>query len=326
MIIVGAGIAGSALAHSLSQCRPIDAPPLRIALVERSLAQPDRIVGELLQPGGMEALKTLGLTWCTDDIDAIPCHGYSVIKGGEQVHIPYPNGAQGRSFHHGLFVMQLRKAARQARGVEMIEATVTEHIDCPHTGRALGVQITRKVDADSKVSSVDVLRAQIIIAADGAYSKFRSALGVVPRAPVAKSHFFGAILKHAPLPMMQHGIVTLVPNSGPVLMYQIDSTETRMLADIRLPLPPNPKSYLLDNVVPALPSQVQPCVIEALQNNRLRSMPNSFLPASMQGQHGSKDGVILIGDALNMRHPLTGGECQSRILNKFLAQLLCQVG
>ena len=308
VIIVGAGPAGSALAYSLSQCRPIDAPPLRIALVERSLAQPDRIVGELLQPGGMAALKTLGLTWCTEDIDAIPCHGYCVVKGSDQVHIPYPNGAQGRSFHHGLFVMQLRKAARQARGVKMIEATATELIDCPHTGRAVGVRINRKATANSEASAVsDALFADIIIAADGAYSKFRNALGTIPRAPVAKSQFFGAILKHAPLPMMQHGIVTLIPNSGPVLMYQIDATETRMLADIRLPLPPDPKSYLLDKVVPALPPQVQPCVTEALQNDRLRSMPNSFLPASMQGQYGSKEGIILIGDALNMRHPLTGG-------------------
>lgn len=322
MIIIGAGPAGSALAHSLSQCRPIEAPPLRTALVERSLAQPDRIVGELLQPGGMAALETLGLTWCTEDIGAISCHGYCVVKGSEQVHIPYPNGAQGRSFHHGLFVMQLRKAARQARGVEMIEGTATELIDCPHTGRALGVRINRKDTADPNASAAsNALFAEIIIAADGGYSKFRSALGTIPRAPVAKSQFFGAILKHAPLPMMQHGIVTLIPNSGPVLMYQIDPTETRMLADIRLPLPADAKSHLLDKVVPALSPPVQPCVIEALQNDRLRSMPNSFLPASMQGQHGSKEGVILIGDALNMRHPLTGGEGSVNHLCDFFAEL-----
>jgi len=33
-------------------------------------------------------------------------------------------------------------------------------------------------------------------------------------------------------------------------------------------------------------------------------MPNSFLPAVEQG---SKEGVILLGDSWNMRHPLTGG-------------------
>lgn len=36
-------------------------------------------------------------------------------------------------------------------------------------------------------------------------------------------------------------------------------------------------------------------------------MPNSFLPPHMQGGKTSKEGVLLAGDALNMRHPLTGG-------------------
>ena len=36
-------------------------------------------------------------------------------------------------------------------------------------------------------------------------------------------------------------------------------------------------------------------------------MPNSFLPSVEQGGPRSKEGVILLGDAWNMRHPLTGG-------------------
>lgn len=41
---------------------------------------------------------------------------------------------------------------------------------------------------------------------------------------------------------------------------------------------------------------------EAVQNDRVRSMPNSFLPPVTN----LKPGVILLGDAYNMRHPLTG--------------------
>lgn len=50
-------------------------------------------------------------------------------------------------------------------------------------------------------------------------------------------------------------------------------------------------------------------MVDALQSQRLRSMPNAFLPAVLQGQleTGSKEGILLIGDAWNMRHPLTGG-------------------
>lgn len=40
-------------------------------LLERDLTQPDRIVGELLQPGGYLVLKKLGLEECTENIDAV---------------------------------------------------------------------------------------------------------------------------------------------------------------------------------------------------------------------------------------------------------------
>ncbi|KAG0692248.1 squalene epoxidase-domain-containing protein, partial [Suillus ampliporus] len=42
----------------------------------------------------------------------------------------------------------------------------------------------------------------------------------------------------------------------------------------------------------------------ALSSDRVRRMPNSFLPPAPQSH---QRGVILLGDAWNMRHPLTGG-------------------
>ena len=55
MVIVGAGVLGSAVAAVLAR------DGRRVTVVERDLAEPDRIVGELLQPGGYRALKKLGL-------------------------------------------------------------------------------------------------------------------------------------------------------------------------------------------------------------------------------------------------------------------------
>src|ERR1700709_2548942 len=123
ILIVGAGIAGSALAHALSLS---SAPRRRIALLERSLAEPDRIVGELLQPGGIAFLNKLGLQGALEGIDAIPEHGYVVVQDNRIVHIPYPDAREGRSFHHGLFVQALREHAKRARCVDVIEATVNE--------------------------------------------------------------------------------------------------------------------------------------------------------------------------------------------------------
>ena len=42
--------------------------------------------------------------------------------------------------------------------------------------------------------------------------------------------------------------------------------------------------------------------LEALEKEQIRSMPNSFLPPAPV----SKPGMLLLGDAMNMRHPLTG--------------------
>ena len=55
VIIVGSGVVGSAAAAMLG------AEGRDVTVIERDLSQPDRIVGELLQPGGCQALAELGL-------------------------------------------------------------------------------------------------------------------------------------------------------------------------------------------------------------------------------------------------------------------------
>ncbi len=52
---MGSGVLGSALAATLAR------EGRRVTVIERDLSEPDRIVGELLQPGGIRALKQLGL-------------------------------------------------------------------------------------------------------------------------------------------------------------------------------------------------------------------------------------------------------------------------
>lgn len=55
VIIVGAGVLGSAMAAVLAR------DGRRVTVIERDLKEPDRIVGELLQPGGYRALRELGM-------------------------------------------------------------------------------------------------------------------------------------------------------------------------------------------------------------------------------------------------------------------------
>lgn len=115
VIVVGAGIAGPAVAVGFAK------QGRKVLVLERDLSEPDRIVGELLQPGGIEALKRLGLQHCVDDIGASIVDGYEIFFYDREVRIPYPllpNGkpATGRGFHHGRFVMNLRKAMYNTEG------------------------------------------------------------------------------------------------------------------------------------------------------------------------------------------------------------------
>ena len=78
--------------------------------------------------------------------------------------------------------------------------------------------------------------------------------------------------------------------------------------------------------MPQLPSALHIPIQNAIDKDRLRRMPNSFLPPVEQGGQLTKEGVILIGDAWNMRHPLTGGGMTVALNDVvMLAELLCEV-
>jgi squalene monooxygenase len=309
VVIIGAGILGCALAVAFSD------QGRSVILLEKSLKQPDRIVGELLQPGGVAALEELGLADCLEDIDAIKVFGYDVIYHGDEVTIAYPENAastatesneeekksrpEGRSFHHGRFIQKLRERAIKSANVTVVETTASDLVRSGYTGQVLGVECSTQ---DRK----DYYFAQLTVVADGYASKFRK--DVNTRAPVVKSRFWGLELIDADLPMPNHGHV-LISDSPPVLLYQIGTHETRALVDIPEGLESasvrngGVKNHLRNVVLPSLPAKVRPSFEAALDRGGLRSMPNSFLPAS-KNKHA---GVILLGDAMNMRHPLTGG-------------------
>ncbi|KAL2432469.1 Squalene epoxidase erg1 [Exophiala dermatitidis] len=323
VVIVGAGVLGCALAVAMAN------QGRSVILLEKSLKEPDRIVGELLQPGGYEALTKLGLRHTLEGIDAIPVKGYTVLYFNESVAIPYPASAsgggetrrldtersekseksemlppeapEGRSFHHGRFISKLRAAAMAHRNISVFETEATSLITSTHTHLILGVEsLTNKTQKDYYFGSLTVV-------CDGYASKFRKSY--IPRTPQVKSKFWGMELIDCPLPTPQHGIVVLGQNS-PVLLYQIGTHETRVLVDVpeglpsTLPANGGIKGHLEKVVLPSLPAMVQPSFRAALEKGTgLRSMPNSFLPPTMN----RTPGLAILGDAMNMRHPLTGG-------------------
>ena len=303
VVIIGAGVLGSALATTLAR-----AHNRSVLLLERSTKEPDRIVGELLQPGGVAALDALGLSACVDGIDAVPVHGYEVAYHGRPVHIPYAadrrTGArpQGRSFHHGRFVQRLRAAAAAEPNVTLVETTATGLVHCGHTGQVLGVEART-------AGKPDCFFGALTVVADGYASKFRDEgkSGAVAK-PTARRRVWGLALIDTELPRPRHGTVVLSDNA-PVLLYQIGTHETRVLVDVPDGLESTSvarggvKGHLRKVVLPTLPVGVQPAFATALDQGKVRSMPNSWLAPTTNRMPG----FIVMGDALNMRHPLTGG-------------------
>ncbi|RJE24097.1 squalene [Aspergillus sclerotialis] len=299
VLIIGAGILGCALAVTLSK------QGRSVLLLENSLKEPDRIVGELMQPGGAQALEQLGLRDCLEDIDSIRVHGYRVSYHGNPVNLEYPKDTpssprpEGRSFHHGRFVMKLRQAALACPNVTVVETKVTDLVTCSHTSQVLGVECVTK---DSR----DCYFAHLTVVSDGCHSKFRKAYH--PYIPKARSKFWGLEMRDAKLPSPGYGHV-IVGDVPPILIYQIGTHETRILMDIPEGLPSasvqngGVKGHLRNAVLPSLPECTRPAFLDALENSPLRSMPNSFLPSSRNKTRG----LMILGDALNMRHPLTGG-------------------
>lgn len=294
VVIVGSGVLGSAFAAVLSR------DGRRVAVIERDLKEPDRIVGELLQPGGYQALKDLGLGDAVEGLDAHVVHGYVVhdMESKAEVEIPYPMNEEkqlqcGRAFHHGRFIMGLRNMAAAEPNTQYIEGTVLQLIEENDT--VLGVQYR-----DKETGDVKEVRAPLTVVADGVFSKFRKDL--ISGQVKVSSHFVGCILKDSPQFKAHHAELVLA-NPSPVLIYQISSTETRVLVDIKGEMPKNLKEYMLENILPQLPEHLKDPFHYAIENDRLRTMPASFLPPTPV----NKKGVLLLGDAYNMRHPLTGG-------------------
>lgn len=316
VIVVGAGILGTALAITFAR------PPHNrsVTLLERSLKEPDRIVGELLQPGGVSALKELGLEECLEEIDSVRVKGYEVIYYGAGVNIEYPEEAagirgrdktsgkkstqkgerlEGRSFHHGRFIRRLREVAMCEANISVVESTVTDVVRDQYTGQILGVNCL--TDGEK-----DVWFGQMTVVADGYASKFRKEY--IPRQVFSKSKFWGLELIDADLPNPMHGHVVL-GDGAPVLLYQIGTHETRALVDVPEGLDSTStknggvKGHLRKVVLPSLPERVKPSFEKALDAGKLRSMPNSFLAPSVN----RTPGMVMLGDAMNMRHPLTGG-------------------
>ncbi|CAL5434214.1 unnamed protein product [Camellia sinensis] len=296
VIIVGAGVAGSALAYTLGK------DGRRVHVIERDLSEPDRIVGELLQPGGYLKLIELGLQDALNEIDAQRIIGYALYKDGRDAKLPYPlenfgSDVAGRSFHNGRFIQRMREKAASLPNVTLEQGTVTSLLE--EKGTIQGVQYKTKNGKESAAF------APLTIVCDGCFSNLRRSL-CTSKVDVP-SCFVGLVLENCQLPHANHGHVILADPS-PILFYPISSTEIRCLVDVpgqKVPSISNGEmeQYLKTVVAPQIPPELCKSFLAAIDKGNIRTMPNRSMPAAPH----PTPGALLMGDAFNMRHPLTGG-------------------
>lgn len=334
VIVIGAGVVGPCIATALAR------QGRKVLLIERNWNRPERIVGELLQPAGVKALVELGMVQAINNIEAIPCKGYWIKYHNESISLNYLDKEEamvsnsvkpvpdcifdgndklmsdstinadkwynegrthGVSFHNGDFLMNLRSIAKQETNITCLEGTATGLIrddDQVVTGVKVKTEGGKPVNYHGKLT----------IGCDGIYSKFRKEL-YKNNSPAVDSYFVGLDLKDVELPLEYYGHV-LIGNHAPVLAYRNSKNSARMLCAYRSTTPPSQKNneltnYLTNDVLPALPECMKPSFENALALKKFKAMPNQYLTAWKQGKINK--GLILLGDSLNMRHPLTGG-------------------
>ncbi|MFQ6648795.1 hypothetical protein Gotur_021825, partial [Gossypium turneri] len=164
IIIVGAGVAGAALAYSLGK------DGRQVLVIERNLNAPNRIAGESLLPGGYLKLIELGLQDCVDEIDAQRILGYILYKDGKNILVSFPlekfqPHVAGRNFHHGHFVQKLRKKAASLRNVNLEHGIATSLLE--ENG------IVKGVHYKNKSGQMLIAYAPLTIVCDGCFSNLR---------------------------------------------------------------------------------------------------------------------------------------------------------
>ncbi|KAH9619253.1 hypothetical protein KSS87_021153 [Heliosperma pusillum] len=301
VIIVGAGVAGAALGYSLAK------DGRHVLVLERDLRAPDRIAGELLHPGGYSKLIELGLEDCLDDVDAQKVVGYQIYKDGKNMTLTYPyekfsSDVTARSFYNGRFIQRLRENAASLPSLKLEQGTVMSLVE--ERGVVKGVHYKTKNGEELNAY------ATLTIVCDGCASNLRRSV-CSPRPKVdVPSHFVGLVLKNCQLSLSDHAQVVLGDPSM-ILFYQISSVEIRCLVDV--PIGPGQKlpslangemaEYLKTIVAPQVPAELYEAFVAAVDEGNVRTLPNRSMPATPQ----RIPGALLVGDALNMRHPFTGG-------------------
>jgi menaquinone-9 beta-reductase len=175
-LVIGAGPAGSVAALTLARAG------VRVRLIDRASFPRDKLCGDTLNPGSLSILDRLGVGAAVRS-SALPITGMTVTGPGAQVSADYPAGLRGMALTRRCLDQMLLDAAVAAGACVDTGVAVSDPV--MDGDRVVGVRLAgRRQD--------DVLRAPIVIAADGRGSRVASKVKLASYARRPRRWAFGA--------------------------------------------------------------------------------------------------------------------------------------
>jgi len=300
--IVGGGIAGASLAIALGRAGRA------VELFDAQTFPRDKPCGEGLMPAGVSALRRLGIP---DGAGGAPFHGVRYHVGSRVAVGQFPpseaHGNCGRAQRRLVLDRCLFERAAATPGVTAHPGVA---VDGPviENGRVTGIQLNGAVQ-----------RTALVVAADGAHSRFRHRLGLnvpVPRTRVGARRHYRLAGRPAPpwvdifLGPAHEFYVTPLPGDEVLvaLLAEADAIASPLepLFD-RWRLAPPALRELLVGAEPVSPLQATPLAATARAG---------FVP-----------GAVLLGDAAGFIDPITGGGmAQALVTSERLARFIVERG
>lgn len=287
VLVIGAGPAGSVAALTLARAGA------RVRLLDRASFPRDKLCGDTLNPGSLAILDRLGVG-APVRACALPITGMTVTGPGAEVSADYPDGLRGMSVSRRCLDQLLLDAAVAAGACVDTGVAVREAV--MNGDRVAGVRLAgRRHD--------DVLRAPVVVAADGRGSRVASQLKLTSYARHPRRWAFGAYFSgvtrmsaRGEMHIRRGAYIGVAPLPGGL-------TNVSVVLDDRhgLPIPRADQQAIVRRTVEgdavlrdrfAMARQVSPVTVLG--------------PLAVNARAAGYPGLLLAGDAAGFVDPMTG--------------------
>ncbi len=286
VIVVGAGPAGAIAALVLARAG------VRVHVLDRARFPRFKLCGDSLNPGALAILSRLGLSGVVEG--TLPVDGMIVTSGtGARCQGRYGDGQQGCMISRHRLDHAILAAARAAGAC--VDEGVLVRAPAVDGGRVRGVEVNA---ADRR----HVLRARVVIAADGASSRVARALGLARHAPWPRRWAVGAYFEDvAPaggagrfgeMHLRTGRYIGIAPLPGGVTNACVVTADRAALRD---------SARLLTDTL-----RTDPQLADRFARARMLTRPVCLGPLAVEATGGGAPGLLLAGDAAGFIDPMTG--------------------